>query len=166
MAYRNKTYVIFDADNDIKSYRLMQAWKANEHIDFDFYDAHDVNNLMQGSLEETIKRKLSERMANAKQAIVLVGQSTKNLYKFVRWEIERALAMDLPIVVVNLNQRRDFDNDLCPAILRDQPCVHVSFQPKIIMRALDDYAERFKAGEFDGQGPLFYDSGEYQKLGL
>ena len=32
MAYKNKTYVCFDADNDIKYYNLMKAWKENETI--------------------------------------------------------------------------------------------------------------------------------------
>lgn len=35
MSYRNKTYVAF-ASEDIKFYRLMEAWKANEKIDFNF----------------------------------------------------------------------------------------------------------------------------------
>jgi len=166
VAYRNKTYVIFDADNDIKSYRLMQAWKAHEHIDFDFYDAHELNNLWQGSTEETIKRKLRERMNNAKQVIVLVGQSTKNLYKFVRWEIELALDMDLPIVVVNLNQKRVVDEALCPANLRNQPSLHVSFQPKIIQFALDNFVARFNQGEFDGGSPVGYNAQVYRDLGL
>jgi len=42
MSYRNKTYVIFDGDNDQWAYRFMNGWKANDHIDFNFYDAHDV----------------------------------------------------------------------------------------------------------------------------
>jgi hypothetical protein len=41
MSYRNKTYIAFDADNDIRHYRLMQAWKENDRIEFDFHNAHD-----------------------------------------------------------------------------------------------------------------------------
>ena len=43
MAYRNKTFVSFDGDNDIHYYRLMTAWKAHSQFDFNFYDAHDLN---------------------------------------------------------------------------------------------------------------------------
>ena len=57
MAYRNKTYVCFDADNDILYYNLMKAWKENENIAFNFHNAHEINNLRDGSSEETIKRK-------------------------------------------------------------------------------------------------------------
>ena len=34
MAYRNKTYVAFDADSDIRYYRLMTAWKQSDYSDF------------------------------------------------------------------------------------------------------------------------------------
>ena len=64
MSYRNKTYVAFDADNDIKYYRIMTAWKENDNIDFDFHNAHDLNNLMNTSSEETIKRKLRDQETN------------------------------------------------------------------------------------------------------
>jgi hypothetical protein len=59
MAYRNKTFVSF-ASEDINYYRLMQAWKANEHIDFNFYDAHDLNTALDSSQQDTIERRLSE----------------------------------------------------------------------------------------------------------
>ena len=42
MGYRNKTYVIFDGDNDLRAYGYMKGWKVQEHMDFDFYYAHDI----------------------------------------------------------------------------------------------------------------------------
>ena len=104
--YTNKTYVAFDADNDIRYYRLMQAWKKNNNTSFNFYDAHDLNNLMSYSSEETIKAKLSERLRSTKVFVLLVGDATKNLYKFVRWEIEQAIKRNIPIIVVNLNGKK------------------------------------------------------------
>jgi hypothetical protein len=112
--YTNKTYVAFDADNDIRYYRLMQAWKKNDSTSFNFYDAHDLNNLMPYSSEDTIKAKLAERLRNTKVFVLLVGNRTKNLYKFVRWEIEQALKRNIPIIVVNLNSKRSEDSNLCP----------------------------------------------------
>ena len=58
MAYRNKTYVAFDGDEDIHYYRLMQAWKQSDNTDFCFYDAHDLNNARDTSQEESIKNNL------------------------------------------------------------------------------------------------------------
>ncbi|OQB42288.1 MAG: hypothetical protein BWY04_00353 [candidate division CPR1 bacterium ADurb.Bin160] len=72
MVYANKTYIAFDADNDIHYYRLMCARKHNDNTSFNFYDAHDLNNLRSYASEEQIKRKLSERMQNAKIFILLV----------------------------------------------------------------------------------------------
>ncbi len=60
MSYRNKTYVAF-ASEDIHNYRLMGAWRENEHIEFDFYDAHDLYSSRDTSKPETIKRNLRER---------------------------------------------------------------------------------------------------------
>ena len=43
MAYRNKVYVSMDADNDLHYYYLMKAWKQNDNTEFNFYDAHEIN---------------------------------------------------------------------------------------------------------------------------
>ena len=165
MGYRNKTYVIFDGDNDIHNYRLMQAWKKNKNIEFDFHDAHDLNVITNLSSENNTKRKLRERFSSAKQVIVLVGSSTKNLYKFVRWEIDVALNLGIPIVVANLNQVREFDKTTCPAILRDRGALFVSFQPTIIKFALNHFCEGYEQKARDGQNWKYGDE-VYRKLGL
>lgn len=77
MPYRNKVYVCFDGDNDIRYYWLMLAWKQNDNTSFSFFDAHDLNSALDTSLEETIKRKLRERLRNAKTFVVLIGESTQ-----------------------------------------------------------------------------------------
>ena len=144
MSYRNKTYVAFNADHppgkgDLHWYRLMTAWKKNDNIDFNFHNAHDLNNLTDQASDEQIKRKLRERMNNTKQMLVLVGEHTKNMYKFVRWEIEIAINMDIPIIAVNLD-KRDGDTEKTPPILRNNCCfVSVPFEIKKIKYALDNF---------------------------
>ncbi|MCF6344271.1 MAG: TIR domain-containing protein [Devosiaceae bacterium] len=167
ITYTNKTYVAFDADADIRYYRLMQAWKKNDNTSFNFYDAHDLNNLMSYSSEETIKTKLAERLRNTKVFILLVGDSTKNLYKFVRWEIEQALKRNIPIIVVNLNGRRSMDSNLCPAILRDELAIHVGFQQKIIEYAIDNWeTSDISYKNANKTGAYYYKDSVYQQLGL
>lgn len=167
MPYTNKTYVAFDADNDIRYYRLMQAWKQNDNTPFNFYDAHDLNNLMPWSTEETIKDKLQERLKNTKVFVLLVGEKTKYLLKFVRWEIEQAIKRGLPIIVVNLSGKRFMDDELCPAILENELAVHVSFNQKIIAKALEEWE-----GLHDGykkekkSGAYRYNESVYKELGL
>lgn len=76
MSYRNKTYVAFASEN-ITSYRLMEAWRENKNIDFDFYDAHDLYISLDTSQPETIKRNLRERLKNAKQIVLLGSNDAK-----------------------------------------------------------------------------------------
>lgn len=167
MAYTNKTYVAFDADNDIRYYRLMQAWKQNDNTPFNFYDAHDLTNIMKWSTEENIKASLQERLRSTKVFVLLVGEKTKFLHKFVRWEIEQALNRGLPIIAVNLNGRRYKDENLCPAILDDELALHISFNQKIVARALEEweglhrsYLQKCETGAYR------YNEKVYQSLGL
>ena len=166
MSYRNKTYIIFDGDNDMWAYAYMKGWKNNDHIDFDFHDAHDLNVITDRASEETTKRKLRERFSSAKQVIVLIGEHTKNLYRFVRWEIEVAQSLNLPIVAVNLNKKRSYDADRCPAILRDYYVVHISFNAKIIQHALDHFPAEYAGRDLSAGGNRHYNNGVYDQLGL
>lgn len=166
MSYRNKTYVIFDGDNDIWAYAYMKGWKVNENIDFNFYDAHDIKPLTDRASEETVKSRLRERFSSAKQVIVLIGEHTKNLYRFVRWELEFALKLDLPIIAVNLNNKREFDSDFCPPILREKYVVHVPFKMKIIKYALDNFPEEYHKRKIDDVGNRYYRDEIYKNLGL
>jgi MTH538 TIR-like domain (DUF1863) len=167
MSYRNKTYVAFDGDNDIRFYRMMQAWKENEHIDFDFYDAHDLNSARDTSSEESIKAQLRERMANAKQMILLVGKRTKYLRQFVPWEIELAHKKNIPIVVVNLNGIRRYDANLCPSAIGSEAyTLHVAFYAKIIQYALDNFAATYDKYKNEKKGPHYYLDSVYKDLGL
>jgi len=156
MSYRNKTYIIFDADNDMKYYRLMTAWKENNNIDFNFYNAHDLNNLRDASSEDTIKRKLRERMKNTKQAIVLVGNNTKYLYKFVRWEIEIALNMDIPIIAVNLNKLNQAHTNTPPILKNNAYFVSVPFELKKVKYALDYFPDYYHKNKNQAPSSLTY----------
>src|SRR6266436_2103965 len=127
MPYRNKTFVSFDGDTDIRYYRLMQAWKQNDGIEFNFYNAHDLNTARDSSQEESIKQQLAERMRNSKNFILLVGERPRYLTKFVRWEIEQAISRDMAFIVVNLNGRRSMDAERCPLLAQQALAVHIPF---------------------------------------
>lgn len=166
MSYRNKTYVIFDGDEDMWAYLLMRGWKANENIDFNFYDAHDLKPLTNSSGEYTVKKRLRERLGDTKQAIVLVGEKTKNLYRFVRWELETCINQNIPIIAVNLNGQRSIDGSLCPPIIRDEYVVHIPFKLKIIQYALNNFPEEFHRRDQRDKGPRLYNESVYKQLGL
>lgn len=167
MGYRNKTYVGFDADTDMHYYRLMQAWKEHEHIDFNFYNVHDINPNPNLTSEITIKRQLRERFDNTKNFVLLVGENTKNLHRYVRWEINEAMERELPIIVVNLNGKRKLDQELCPPIIRDDLAIHISFNAAIVRYALNDWEDSHyqKLRNNDHQA-YYYKASVYKELGL
>jgi len=167
VSYRNKTYVIFDGDKDMWAYRYMKGWRALDTVDFNFYDAHDLNSpLTDRASEHTIKRRLRERLGSARQVIVVIGENTKNLYRFVRWELDLALELDLPIIAVNLNGKRRYDSKRCPPILRHEYVVHVSFKRAIMKYALDHFpAERARRATAT-DGPRYYLDKVYQEVGI
>ena len=169
MAYRNKTYVAFDGDEDICSYYLMKAWKQSDNTDFCFYDAHDLNNARDTSQEESIKKQLAERMKNSKTFVLLLGEKTKNLRKFVPWEIEHAIKLDLPIIVVNLNKKRNIDYERMPKLLSNKLCIVCSFNPKIMQYSLENWPKRHKELKLEKDidpRPRYWKEKVYEKLGI
>ena len=166
MAYRNKVYVSMDADSDLHYYRLMQAWKQSDRTSFNFYDAHDLNRILDKS-EESIKLGLQERFRNSKVFVLLVGEHTRYLYRFVRWEIEQALNRKLPCIIVNLNGYRQQDSVRCPAIIRDRLAIHISFNARIMEYALNHWPQTHTTKQqcFIDEA-YHYEQGLYQRLGL
>jgi hypothetical protein len=169
VSYRNKTYVAF-ASEDIKSYWLMTAWKKNGHIDFDFFDAHDLNIALDTSQPETIRRRLRERLANTKQVVVLGSTKCKSKASdddsFLFYEIEVVTKLNLPVVVANLDGDRTIDRNFIPQrfLNSDYYTMSVSFQPTIIKYALDDYAPDYATSS--RTGPHYYKTQVYTRLGL
>jgi hypothetical protein len=139
MTYKNKTYICFDGDSDIHYYYLMKAWKSSDSNSFNFYDAHDINTARDSSSEETIKRRLRERLSSTKLMTVLIGENTKNLYRFVRWEMEQALSLGIPIIGINLNGHTDLDAQRCPSIIKNELVLHVPFKQKAVEWAIDNW---------------------------
>ena len=166
MGYRNKTYIAFDGDNDMHYYRLMTAWKANDGFSLNFHNAHDLNTARDSSQEESIKRQLRERFANSKMLIILIGENTRYLTKFVKWELEVALKLGLPIVGVNLNASRVID-DRCPLTIKNELVIYVPFKHNIIEYALDTWPSEFVRLRNEGKsGDFNYVQDVYTRLGL
>ncbi|MCR5701105.1 MAG: TIR domain-containing protein [Lachnospiraceae bacterium] len=166
MAYHDKVYVSMDADNDLRYYRLMQAWKQNDNIPFNFRDAHDINMIYDKS-EESIKEGLKERFRHTKVFVLLVGNHTKFLYKYVRWEIEQAIKREIPCIVVNINGKKCCDNELCPALMRDHLAIHIPFGAKIMQYTLENWPASYERHKKEGAvGPYYYKDEVYEGLGL
>jgi hypothetical protein len=169
MAYRNKTFVSF-ASEDLTSYRLMTAWRANQKIAFDFFDAHDINIALDSSQPETIRRRLRERLANTKQVVLLVGSKTRSVAsspgRFLYYEIETIRKLEFPVIIANLNGSRVVEEPLMPTALVADYTLSVSFQPTIIKYALDNWVEAFPQERATKTGPHQYNASLYHQLGL
>lgn len=169
MAYRNKTFVSFASD-DIMYYRLMCAWRKNQHIDFNFHDAHDLNTALDTSHPDTIRRRLRERLSNTKQVILLVSDVTRKVAaqrsRFLYYEVEVIKRLGLPVVCANTNKARTAQTDLLPRVLVDEYTMSVSFQLAIIKFALDDFVDDYDTRKRTRHGPHYYKPMVYKALDL
>lgn len=112
-----RTFVGFSS-TDIRYYQLMQAWKANEHIDFNFADCQLANEINSED-EAYIKRKCRERINMAGTFVALIGQDTRSKHKYVCWEMEVAREKGCRIIGVNLDGSRQVVDATCPPIIRN-----------------------------------------------
>lgn len=156
MHHTINTYVCFDDTTDTNAYLLMHQWRQKGSIRFPFYDAHDLNTQPDPSEEYHLKRIIRTRLKVAQLFLVLVGENLR-VNRFNLWEMEEAIKMDLPILVANLNGIRKQDEKNCPPILLDRGIMHISFRPKILQFAVNDWPVFYKTLKPENkEDPFFY----------
>src|SRR5580692_3114510 len=109
MAYRNGTYVAFHADgnnlpggkSDIDYYRLLCAWNAHKHHDFQIINTHEKFSAVRDSSQKsTLRAGLLERLRNSKNMLLIVGETTRLDTDWVPFEIAKAVdSYGIPIIV-------------------------------------------------------------------
>ena len=167
MSYRNKTYVAFASEN-IGLYRLMEAWRDNEKIDFNFFDAHDLFISRDTSKPETIKRNLRQRMGNAKQVVLIGTPEAKkkggDATSFLAYEVSVMMEFDLPVIIANHDGDKTVDKNFIPKPLLDADyyTMSVAFSPGIIKYALDNYASTYASSS--RSGCYYYKQSVYDRL--
>lgn len=153
-----RTFVGFSS-TDILYYRMMQAWKASEHIDFDFADVQ-LDQAINSDNEDYIKRLCRARITMASRFIMLIGEDTKSKHKFVRWELEVAIEKGCTIIGVNIDKSRTMVEDKTPPVMKNIGAVFVSFNARIVAYAIENYK---MSGE---KNNLVYKPEIYKQLGL
>lgn len=143
---KNRIYVAFDGDNDMRYYNLLKAWNENYSINFEFNEnqnAHNLNYAHDWALPESIKNQLRERLKESRILLLLVGYSTYRCSKFVEYEVETAMRMDIPIVYVMIN--KDY---VAPKwVPETYPLLTIGFSAESIRKAIkewDSYHMLFK----------------------
>jgi hypothetical protein len=108
MAYRNGTYIAFHAEgktdptaSDLKYYRLLKAWHANDGVAFNFVNSHEkVAAVRDTSSKDTLRRSLIKRMDNSKNMVLIIGQTTRLDTDWVPFEIQYAVdECKIPIII-------------------------------------------------------------------
>ena len=163
----NKVYVCFDGDNDFNYFRVMQEWKRSHNINFIYAHGQNLRSLHLRGSEREIKDGFKKQIQSATAFVVLIGESTRYLSKYVYWEMEQAIALDKPIIGVNLNGLRYQDTERCPPIIIDKLAVHISFNAIILQEALVTWPMYHATFRQQGKsGPRYYNQSHYAKLGL
>ena len=162
-----KVYVCFDSGNDFPYFRMMQTWDQAHNIDLEIINEQDLRSPYVETSVEGIKDNLKGKIQFADVFVVLIGESTRYLGQYVRWEMEQALALDKPIIGVNLNGLRYKDVERCPSIIEGELAVHISFNALILEKALETWPRLHASFRRDGKsGSYYYDEEYYTKLGL
>lgn len=158
MAYRNGTYVAFHAEgnpdptaSDIRYYRMLLAWHANDNFKFNLINSHDkVAAVRDSSKAETLRRSLIERLNVSTRLLLIMGDRTRWDRDWVPFEI--AYAIDkcaLPLIIAYTGYNRILApnalRNLWPTALATRidngsaRAIHVPFRQK----AIDDAIRRF-----------------------
>ena len=98
---RTKTYIAFDGDADLMSYRTIQGWSKDPSTAFSLNDAHDINYARDDSLPESICQQLKKRLDVSKNFVLIIGSKTnRNRKGILQYEMRYALRNKLPIILV------------------------------------------------------------------
>ncbi|MFT5752013.1 MAG: hypothetical protein ACI828_001370 [Flavobacteriales bacterium] len=143
MSPRNKTYVCFDADQDTRYYDLMKDWEANTSFPFHFDNDYKINKLIGVQSDEEVTNLLKDRLQNAKVLVILIGKNTRNLYKYVRFEIDYALKNFIPIIGVHIGVPNK-QNEVYFPMIKNQMAAYIPFSLKELDNTLTHSSKRLK----------------------
>jgi hypothetical protein len=133
-----RTFVGFSS-TDINEYNLMcGAWKAHEHIDFNFCDCQ-LQTALNSTNEAYIKQRCRERLDMAGTYIMLIGRDTWLKTGYVKWEAEVAIEKQCRLIAVNLDNWRFQNASTCPPVMVNADAVFVPFSPQIVQWALEKW---------------------------
>jgi Thoeris protein ThsB, TIR-like domain len=155
MADLARTFVSFSSA-DKGRYDLMRAWKAHEHINFNFAD-FQLDEAINSKTPYYIKSVCAAKVRRADTFALLIGNDTHTKTVFVKDEVEVAIEKGCRLIGVNLNNCRSKD-ELCPNFFADVGALFVPFSSRIVAEAL--------TWKREGNSPWYYFIDEvYTRLG-
>lgn len=155
MADLARTFVSFSSA-DIGRYHMMTAWKAHQHIAFNFAD-FQLDESINSKTPYYIKSVCAAKVRRADTFVLLIGKDTYTKTVFVKDEVEVAVEKGCRMIGVNLNDSR-FKDGLCPDFFANVGAMFVPFSSRIMAEAL--------AWQRQGTNPWYYFFDEvYTNLG-
>ena len=112
----------------------MCAWKAHEHIDFNFAD-FQLEEAIHSQRPQYIKSVCAARIRRVDTFVLLIGSDTYTKTVFVKDEVETAVEKGCRLIGANLNSCR-FQDRLCPNFFADVGALFVPFSSRIMAEAL------------------------------
>jgi hypothetical protein len=150
-----RTFVSFSSA-DKGRYDLMRAWKAHEHIAFNFAD-FQLDEAVNSQTPYYIKSVCAAKVRRADTFVLLIGNDTHTKTTFVKGEVEAAVEKGCRLIGANLNNCR-FRDALCPAFFEDVGALFVPFSSRILAEALTSHKQ--------GTSPWYYFTDDvYTRLG-
>jgi hypothetical protein len=112
----------------------MRAWKAHDHIDFNFAD-FQLDEAINSQNPYYIKSVCNAKIRLADTFVLLIGNDTYTKTVFVKAEVEAAVEKGCRMIGVNLNNCR-FSDQLCPDFFANVGAMFVPFSSRILAEAL------------------------------
>lgn len=166
MLGKKKVFVCYNHEKDKAYFDMLESWCCEEKINFIYQnviqDALNSPQVLVARMKNTI-----EKMRNINAFIILVSENTKNLNNSMLIEVNTALNLDIPVIAVNVNGLRYIDGNNCPFILRDKHVLHISFNSKIIEKAIEAWPIYYNNHKEDEEkGPRYFKDTVYAELGI
>lgn len=168
MAYLKPVYIVFDGKNDLQYYQEMQGWVQSDGLKFNFIDGLEFASKIDKLPDEEVKALIKEKINLTEVFVLLVTKNTKRYRKFIRWQVEAALELQKPIIIVNVNKIRSVDYDRIPIVFRRKNLsLHITFQAPIFEFALERWPEsHYQHLEKKEINTYRYSQQVYEKLNL
>jgi len=144
MAYHKQVYVAFDGTNDLEYYQEMQEWLQSDGSKFSFIDGLEFAKKIDKLPDEEVKMQIRAKLNLAEVFVLLVTKTTKSYRKLIRWQVESAINLQKPIIVMNVNGIRSVDYDRIPMVFkRKNLSLHITFQAPILEFAIENWPQSF-----------------------
>ena len=167
MSYKGKVYVAYDVTNDHKYFEELTKWEQTDGSNYNLINGTDILKKIDKVNDDILKTDLRLRMAEADVCLLVVGEKTKSYRKATRWQVENAIATNMPIIVINPNGIRTVDFDRIPAAVKKCLSLHIAYQSLILEVALLNWPKSHQQYlEKEKKYNIRYANSVYEALGL